>query len=25
VDQASWERNPPKDLAGLAAAFRDFQ
>lgn len=25
VDQVSYERNPPKDFAGLRAAFRDFQ
>lgn len=25
VDQVGWERHPPKDLAGLRAAFRDFQ
>ena len=25
VDQAGWERNPPRDLSGLRAAFREFQ
>jgi len=25
VDQAGYERNPPKDLSGLVAAFREFQ
>jgi type III restriction enzyme len=25
VDQAGYERNPPKDFAGLSAAFRSFQ
>jgi type III restriction enzyme len=25
VDQAGYERNPPKDFSGLSAAFRDFQ
>lgn len=25
VDQVGYERNPPKDFAGLRAAFRDFQ
>lgn len=25
VDQAGYERNPPKDFASLCAAFRDFQ
>lgn len=25
VDQAGWERNPPRDFAGLRTAFRDYQ
>ncbi|HET7313608.1 DEAD/DEAH box helicase [Salinisphaera sp.] len=25
VDQAGFERNPPKDMAGLVASFREFQ
>jgi type III restriction enzyme len=25
VDQAGWERNPPRDFAGLRATFRDYQ
>lgn len=25
VDQAGWERNPPRDLATARAAFRDYQ
>jgi type III restriction enzyme len=25
VDQEGFERNPPKDFAGLAASFREFQ
>ncbi|MGH9575940.1 MAG: hypothetical protein ACRD3R_00780, partial [Terriglobales bacterium] len=25
VDQAGYERNPPRDFAGLVAAFREFQ
>lgn len=25
VDEQGWERNPPRDFAGLRAAFREFQ
>lgn len=25
VDQAGWERNPPRDFAGLRTTFRDYQ
>ncbi|MDO9453686.1 MAG: hypothetical protein Q7J29_12595 [Stagnimonas sp.] len=25
VDQSGYERHPPKDFAGLAAVFREFQ
>lgn len=25
VDQLGWERSPPRDFAGLRAAFREFQ